>query len=398
MKKIVFLLLVVLLVMGMAACSVEDVLPAEVPEADIRADVQECLAEFVDSEALIVSLAYTQESVGTERQVICEVEHTNGSITLSMRYEQEKTAWTLCGTEIIQNDGTAEHEELPEEDALVNTEQENTPVEDDAEAKDSAIMKYLMDGIWYLYDETGDLCYECIFRSDNMVDVYPRYVSGEYTMERRCFPYRINEENSTVWIDGTYWSVYIGSDTLSRIGQDPGAEMVDESYMQHYDEVPSAEELEQAIEIYRLTRLEQERMKGQNGYCLYENDAIGLLCYYPDGFTVSTAMDEECLRSYVNDETGEKINFCYTQMSTPVTGKELLDWFYSFNPDMEVTYSDSGDSWYAVSAKVDNGYYYRKAILRNNTEIAWFEYFTPKMETPGENATIEYMEEHFAFK
>ena len=102
-----------LLALGMAACGVEDVLPAEVPEADIRADVQEYLAAFVDSEAQIVSLAYTQEGTGAERQVTCEVEHTNGSITLSMRYEQEKIAWVLCGTEIIRGDETAKTPEEP---------------------------------------------------------------------------------------------------------------------------------------------------------------------------------------------------------------------------------------------------------------------------------------------
>jgi len=286
--------------------------------------------------------------------------------------------------------------------AELSGENESTQKETQTEQADP-LKQALMNGCWYEYIEKGNVHIEYIFGSDDTVVLSYRTGTGEYTGDRKTLSYRV-EENNRVWIGQMEWLADVEGGRIWGVYPDTLMESQAAVYLQHYDEIPSAEQMRLDADDYREFYLEQYRATVKDtvvdgAYALYQNNTVGLNCYYPKQFVVDVSEAPDCLRRYVDPATGQVIEFCYTQIETALSADQAMEMLVSSDSSMEVTYSASGESWYAVATKAPEGHYYRKALFRNgNTQVAWFDYFLPVLDDSERNEDIEYMESHFSFQ
>ncbi len=145
------------------------------------------------------------------------------------------------------------------------------------------------------------------------------------------------------------------------------------------------------------TQSTESMSSGNAEYLVYRNENLDLTCPYPSDFIEAGTDEDGVLQRYINPASDHEIEIGF-DAANGQNGEAALNQYIAENSDCVVTYSASGESWYAISMCSNTQIMYRKAKIKDGI-VAWFEYNIPVDNTDTSyNAHITYMEANFAFK
>lgn len=129
------------------------------------------------------------------------------------------------------------------------------------------------------------------------------------------------------------------------------------------------------------------------GYNAIRDDVYSFTCAYPAVFDVVKASSHYSLTNGSDDIT---IDIRAENNAYAFTGGELLGELKA-EIGSGITYSDSGEKWYAISYKVGDLICYRKCLV-NDLDCVYFEVVCSNETLDKASTYIDYMEKHFKFE